>query len=76
MRLQELLDFVLELLTPTLGDEARDTLDAQISDSEIAEAMSHLKRGKAPGPNEFPPNVFKCLSTQIVLHLEEMFRSG
>ncbi|KAJ1090712.1 hypothetical protein NDU88_003841 [Pleurodeles waltl] len=65
--------FVRDLPTPTLAKEDHKALEVEFSDAEIAEALTHLKKEWAPGPNGFQSEFFKCIQSQVVPHLQDLY---
>jgi len=52
-----------------------DLLNSEITQSEIVDAISHLKGGKAPGPDNILSEMLKCSSRQILPVLFRLFNA-
>lgn len=57
---------------PNLTEPQRETLNALITEQEVGEAISHLKAGKAPGPDGFPSDLYKTRAELTPL-LQQLF---
>lgn len=58
---------------PKLSAEDRDALDSPITASEILDTIKHLKAGKAPGRDGFPPDFYKSFSSVLLSPLLALF---
>ena len=64
--LQTHVDTLLEGFHRTIPPESRALLDAPITQQEIADTISKLPKGKAPGPDGFPHEFYYKYRTQTI----------
>lgn len=65
--------FLGRLNIPTLSSDAQNLLEEQITQEEMAAAITSLQSGKSPGPGGFPPEFYKKFSAQLALFLTSVF---
>lgn len=51
-------------------------LDSPITEDEISVVIKNLTTGKAPGPDRFTAEFFKCYSSELTLQLKDMYEEG
>lgn len=59
-------DFFLALELPRLSSAEAASLDGDISEIEIGQAITLMNSGKAPGPDGFPIEFYKTFSVQLL----------
>lgn len=57
--------FMANLKTPTISQDQCATLESPFSERDILQAISSLQSGKTPGPDGFPCEFYKVLSSKL-----------
>ena len=70
---EEMVNFLNKLNLPTLNLDQREMLDAPITEEEIRETILNMPSGKAPGPDGFTTEFFKCFCTELSPLLLSMY---
>ncbi len=65
--------FLCDLSLPTLSTEQKHILDAPISTEEILKVIKTLPVGKAPGPDGFTDDFYKCFAHELVPLMLDMY---
>lgn len=68
--------FMDGMTLPKLQDEDRDLLDADISETEVLQAMNSLQNNKTPGPDGFPIEYYKTFSKKLLTPIVNMIKEA
>jgi len=56
-----------------LAEDAKLDLENNLSIKELVDAVQSINRGKAPGPDGLPVEIYKTFSKILMPHLLEMY---
>lgn len=74
---QENADYLSDLLFPTMTQAQREGLEADIMEEEVREAVASIGKGKAPGPDDLPLEIYcRYLDILASILLQIYFRQG
>lgn len=69
---EKLNDFLDQLNSPTLTEEAKTNLEKNLCIEELIEALKSMNSGKAPGPDGLPIELYKKFAGKLLPHLLKM----
>lgn len=68
--------FLDKINIPTIADEVKQQLDAEITEEEISRAINNMRSGKKAGPDGFPIDFYKKFKSKLMKPLLEMYQES
>uniref|UniRef100_A0A3B3VNX8 Reverse transcriptase domain-containing protein n=1 Tax=Poecilia latipinna TaxID=48699 RepID=A0A3B3VNX8_9TELE len=68
--------FIGGITLPMLQEQDRESLEADMSEAEIFQALNSLQNNKTPGPDGFPVKYYKTFAKQLLTPLTNMIKEA